>query len=303
MSYGALGKFLDSNEPHISGSTAVYALVGDPVDHSLSPAIQNAAFRESGLDSVYVALPVPRSDLRPAIRGLRSLGVKGFNVTTPHKTALLRYLDRVDTEAAEIGSINTVKSENGQLTGFNTDGAGALAAMEHAGLSLAEKRVFLLGAGGAACAIAHALGTRDCSIKLANRTSSRARLLAKSLRDRFGVEVEFTPFSKKAIRDAINQVDVILNASSMGMDAKNNPPIDRESIRKDHWVFDIVYRPVQTKLLRDAIAARARWVNGLEMLLNQGACSFTIWTGKKAPLRAMRGAIEEKLTVDNAANR
>jgi shikimate dehydrogenase len=278
----------------------VYGLIGDPVDHSLSPAIQNAAFRASGLNAVYVVFPVRRPALRHAIQGLKSLGVKGFNVTTPHKTALLRYLDRVDTEAAEIGSINTVKSENDQLTGFNTDGAGALAAMEHAGLSIAGQTVFLLGAGGAANAVAHALGARDCSIILANRTTSRARRLAKSLRSMFGVEADFIPLSMKVMRDRLSQVDVILNASSMGMGSKNNPPIAKKWIRSDHWVFDIVYKPIQTKLLRDAISAGARTINGLEMLLNQGACSFTLWTGKKAPLRAMRRAIDE--TLENTAS-
>lgn len=281
----------------------MYGLIGDPVDHSLSPAIQNAAFRATGLNAVYLPFPVREAELRGAVQGLKCLDVKGFNVTTPHKMTVLRYLDEVETEAAEIGSINTVKNDDGGLTGFNTDGAGALNAMEAAGIRPDEVSVLLIGAGGAGRVIAHTLAARGCSLKIANRTVSTARQVTKSLYEKFGLKMDVVPFSRSALRDSVSKVDVILNASSMGMDGKHNPPIEKRWIRGDKWVFDIVYRPVRTKLLRDALSAGARTVTGLDMLVSQGACSFTIWTGKKAPIGEMRRAITKKLISEDASSR
>jgi len=296
-----LGRSLDSVE--ISSSTLVYGLIGDPVDHSLSPAIQNAAFRAVGLNAVYLAFQVRKAELRWAIQSLKSIKVNGFNVTTPHKLLVLRYLDEVETGAAEIGSINTVKNEKGMLIGFNTDGVGALNAMKATGVSPDGHCVLLLGAGGAGRVIAYALAGRGCSLKLANRTISTAKLLAKSLHRKFDLKMKVIPLSKKALKDSVNQVDVILNASSMGMNGKCNPPIDKRWIREDQWVFDIVYRPLRTKLLQDAASAGARTITGLDMLVHQGACSFTLWTGKKPPIGEMRRVVSGKLTLENARNR
>ena len=298
-----LGRFLVSINLEISGSTQVYGLIGDPVDHSLSPAIQNAAFRSVGLNAVYLVFPVRKEELRSAIQGLKSLKVRGFNVTTPHKKAVIRYLDDVETEAAEIGSINTVKNEEGILTGFSTDGSGVLNAMKAARVVPDGRSVLLMGAGGAGRVIASALAERGCSLKIANRTGSNAKRLAKSLYRKFGRKVEVIPLSKKNLEEFVNQADILLNTSSMGMDGKHNPPIDKKWIRRDHWVVDIVYRPVRTKLLRDAALAGARTINGLDMLVNQGACSFTLWTGKKAPIGEMRRAISKKLDSENATCR
>jgi shikimate dehydrogenase len=269
----------------------VYGLIGDPIDHSLSPAIQNAAFRYTGLNAVYVAFPVPATKLRLAVQGLKSVAVKGFNVTAPHKLSILPCLDNVETEAAEIGSINTVRNDDGVLTGFNTDWVGAVNAMKEAGVSAKGQSVLLIGAGGAGRAIAHALAKRNCSLILADRTVSRARRLAKSLCARFGAKVDAVALSRQPLRKFVGGAEVILNASSMGMNATNNPPIDKTWIRGDHWVFDIVYSPLQTRLLRDATASGAKTINGLDMLVNQGACSFTLWTGKKAPIRQMHRAV------------
>jgi shikimate dehydrogenase len=216
---------------------------------------------------------------------------------------MLRYLDEVETEAAEIGSINTVINEGNTLTGFNTDGIGALDAMRQAGIRPDGQSVLILGAGGAAHAIAWVLAGRGCPLKLANRTVFRAKQLARSLQEGFGIKPEIIPLSKRALHKAVTQVEVILNASSMGMDGKHNPPIDKKWIRNDYCIFDLVYRPVQTKLLKDAGSIGAMTITGLDMLVNQGACSFTIWTGKKAPIDKMRLAITGKLTLRNDSNR
>ena len=289
------GRFLDVNRLIISPSTEVYGVIGDPIDHSLSPLIQNAAFRSEGLDAVFLAFPVRREALRSAIEGMRSLSIVGFNVTTPHKSATLRYLDEVETRAAELRSINTVTNEDQTLTGFNTDGLGAVNAMKHAGIKLGGHTILLLGAGGAARAIGHALAEQGCSLKLMNRSVHKAKRLATSLHTKFGVKAESYSLSDKSVHECNQQTDVILNASSMGMDGKANPPINRKWIRKDQWVFDIVYRPIRTKLLRDAAGAGASTIDGLDMLVHQGACSFTIWTGRKAPLEAMRQAVAKRL--------
>jgi len=298
-----LGKSLGSSEMEISGSTLVYGLIGDPVDHSLSPAIQNAAFRSVGLNAVYLTFQVRAAELKRAIQGLRSLNVKGFNVTTPHKMAVLRHLDEVETEAAEIGSINTVKNERNVLVGFNTDGEGALKAMLDAGMSPDGRTVLLLGAGGAGRVIAYAFAERGCSLQVANRTVSNAKRLARSLHANFGLNVKTLTLSRRALKESVTNSDVILNASSMGMDGKHNPPIERKWIQADQCVFDIVYRPVQTKLLKDAAFRGASTVSGLDMLVCQGACSFTLWSGKRAPIAEMRRAVAKKLSSRNAASR
>ena len=269
----------------------VYAVIGDPIDHSMSPTIQNAAFRSIGLNAIYIPFRVESAGLRFAIQGLKSLGVRGFNVTTPHKTAMLQYLDEVETKAAEIGSINTVKSDEGTLTGFNTDGAGALNALKEVGVSPDGKSILLFGAGGAARAIAHALAGYRCEIILVNRTISRAQRLANLLRTKFGIQANCVSLSSKSMRRTVENADVILNASSMGMAGNENVPVSKKWLRSDQCVFDIVYKPVRTRLLRNAVIAGARTIDGLDMLVSQGACSFSIWTGKKAPVSEMRRSI------------
>ncbi len=269
----------------------VYALIGDPIDHSMSPTIQNTAFRATGLNAIYVPFRVESSGLRFAIQGLKSLGVRGFNVTTPHKAAMLRYIDQVETKAAEIRSINTVKADAGTLTGFNTDGAGALYALNEAKVSTRGKSILLFGAGGAARAIAHTLSGQRCRITFVNRRISRAQRLAKLLRKEFGVETKCVSLSSQSLRTHVESADIILNASSMGMSGNVNVPISKKWLRSDQCVFDIVYRPVRTMLLRNAILAGARTIDGLDMLVGQGACSFTIWTGKKPPVSEMRRSI------------
>jgi len=291
MRCGWFGKPLEFNKQNVSGKSKVYGLIGDPIDHSMSPTIQNAAFRSTGLNAIYVPFRVESSGLRFAIQGLKFLGVRGFNVTTPHKTAMLRYLDQVESKAAEIGSINTVKSNRGILTGFNTDGAGALNALKGAGVSPVGKSILLFGAGGAARAIAHTLAGHRCAIDLVNRRVSRAQRLASTLRMRFGIQVNSVSLSNHSLRRHVESADIILNASSMGMAGNEHVPIPKKWLRSNQCVFDIVYRPVRTMLLRNAVLAGARTINGLDMLVSQGACSFSIWTGKKAPVSEMRRSI------------
>jgi shikimate dehydrogenase len=222
--------------------------------------------------------------------------VRGFNVTTPHKTAVTRHLDRLDSLASQIRSVNTVKNEHGNLTGFNTDGVGVFDSLERAGASPVGKSILLIGAGGAGRAAAFVLAKRGCRLTLMNRTAAKARRLADQLRKQFGAKVEVAEFSKRSLRLLLGEVQVVINASSMGMNGKSDVPIKPTWIRPDHCVFDLVYRPLETRLLQYASLAGAKTVTGLDMLVNQGAYSFALWTGKKAPLVEMRQAIAERLS-------
>ena len=261
----------------------------------MSPAIQNTAFHSTGIDAVYVPFHVRREDLRDAVKGLRTLKVKGFNVTAPHKVNVLRYLDKVESSAAAIESVNTVVNENGKLWGFNTDGIGAVKALEEADATPKGKSVLIFGAGGASRAIAYALAQQTNSIRLVNRTISKSRELADRIRRRFHIEVTHVSLSSKLLKDFITETDIVINASSMGTDGVTNPPIEADWLRSNQLVFDIVYRPPQTRLLQLADSAGARTIGGLDMLVNQGACTFELWTGRKAPILEMRHAIAQGL--------
>jgi shikimate dehydrogenase len=274
------------------------------VDHSMSPLIQNAAFRSLGIDAVYVPFQVKQSALKSALHGLRALRVKGFNVTSPHKISITRYLDNLDRAAVEIGSVNTVLTRNGSLLGYSTDGVGAVSALKSAGATLDGRSFLLFGAGGAARAIAFAVAPHARTILIANRTLTKARRLRNQLLKKFKVEISHTSVSNPRLHQLAKESDVIINASSMGMDGRSDPPLDEESIVKGQWVLDIVYKPIETKLLKIAGLAGAQTVNGLDMLVSQGACSFELWTGKKAPVLEMRHAIAQKsLATADATSR
>lgn len=257
----------------------------------MSPVIQNAAFHTAGIDAVYVPFQVKRSALRSSIKGLRALGASGFNVTAPHKVSVIPHLDEVEKSAAEIGSVNTVINDVGKLCGYNTDGIGALNALKEAGVSPEGESILIFGAGGASRAIAHTFAPHAKSIRIVNRTIAKAKELSSRLRKRFGVDVQHAPLSSKLLRDIVERASVVVNASSMGTDGRANPPIKAKWFHVDQCVFDIVYRPFQTKLLELASQAGATTVTGLDMLVNQGACSFELWTRRKAPITEMRHAI------------
>lgn len=289
------GACLEFSDSAVSGKTAIYALVGDPVDHSMSPAIQNAAFVSARIDAVYIPFRVMQQGLREAVQGLIALNVKGFNVTAPHKIQVLRYLDKIESSASACGSVNTVTRKNQKLFGYNTDGAGAVRALEEAGVSPDGKSVLIFGAGGAARAIAHSLVPRASSIKLVNRTVTKAKQIASRTLRKSGIDISYIPLSSRQLGKCIEQSDIIVNASSMGMEARNNVPIEARWLRSNHCILEVVYKPVQTRLLELAALARATCVTGLDMLVNQGACSFELWTGRKAPIVEMRHAIAQKM--------
>lgn len=247
---------------------------------------------------MYIALHVKKHDLRIAVAGSLALGIRGFNVTLPHKIQIMQYLDRLDQEASKIGSVNTVVNQNGSLKGFNTDGTGALQAVRVE--RLRGTSVLLLGAGGAARAIAHAFAPEVGRIRIVNRSITNARKLERVLNQRYRCKVLSSSLNPRTMKEFVESAELIVNASSMGMKGKHDPPIRGNWIHNHQTVFDIVYNPPVTTLLRNARGAGAQTIDGLEMLLNQGAASFELWTGRSAPIMEMRSALSRELMISNA---
>jgi len=281
----------------ISGKTRVCAIIGDPVEHSLSPVMHNAAFKELGLNLVYVAFTVTRNELKDAISGARSLGLRGLNVTMPHKNAVITYLDETDSTAKVIGAVNTILNNQGKLIGYNTDGVGALRALKENGISPDGNKMLLLGAGGAAKAIAFQAAQEVEELVILNRTSEKAEKLAEVLRREFGKRVKGGALSAEVLKKEMKDADILVNATSVGMHPDvNRSLVPSDLLRSDLCVMDIIYNPLETKLLKDAKSVGAKVVSGLEMLLYQGAVAFEIWTNCPAPVEVMKKAALNKLT-------
>jgi shikimate dehydrogenase len=283
----------------ISGKTQVCGVIGDPIEHSLSPAMHNAAFKRLKLDFVFLAFRVKAAALENAIRGVRGLGICGLNVTMPHKTAVIRYLDDIDSNVKSLGAVNTILNDNGKLLGFNTDGAGALHALRENGVNPEGKNVLLLGAGGAAKAIAYTLAQDAGALCILNRMPEKAAVLADALNRVFGKKVVGGALSPSAVQKNLQEADILVNATSVGMHPNvNQSLVAPQWLRPDLAVMDIVYNPVETKLAKDAKAAGTHVISGVEMLLHQGAASFQIWTGHAAPIKVMRDAVLNQLRRD-----
>jgi len=275
----------------ISGKTRVCGVIGDPIEHTLSPIIHNAAFKALKLDYAFLAFKVKAADVEKAVNGMRALGLHGLNVTMPHKSAVINYLDEVDQAAQTTDSVNTILNKDGRLFGLNTDGVGALQALRANGVEPRGKKVLLLGAGGAARAIAYALAQEVNELVILNRTAKQAAELANLLEQTLDRKVVSDALSPKTIKDNLQDSEVLINATSVGMEPNANQTIVvHELLKPDLTVMDIVYNPVETKLAKDAKAAGAKVVSGVEMLIYQGAASFEIWTGHTAPVEVMRHA-------------
>ncbi|MGD0202695.1 MAG: shikimate dehydrogenase [Candidatus Bathyarchaeia archaeon] len=275
----------------ISGKTRVCGVIGDPIEHTLSPIMHNAAFEALKLDYVFLAFKVKPAEVGNAISGMRALTIHGLNVTMPHKSTVINCLDEIDQASKTIGSVNTILNKDGRLFGFNTDGIGALKALRENGVEPRGKKVLLLGAGGAARAIAYILAQEADELVILNRTPKPAAELADLLKQKFKKKISAGEFSPNAVKDNLADADVLINATSVGMKPNaNQTPVAPEWLKPDLAVMDIVYNPIETKLAKDAKAAGAKVVSGVEMLIYQGTASFEIWTGCKAPVEVMRKA-------------
>jgi shikimate dehydrogenase len=282
----------------ITGKTNIVGLIGWPPGHSVSPAMHNAAFDALGLDWRYVPLPVntePKSRIGEAVAGIRALGLRGANVTVPHKQAVMPHLDQLSPAAEVIGAVNTIIVQaDGSLLGDNTDAPGFIADLRDNGVSPQDKRVLVLGAGGSARAVVYGLATAGAtSITIANRTLDRASELVSTLQNR----VPSCTLRAAALPDDLPELaaesDLIINCTSLGMtpNVDGLPWLADLLFRSEQAIYDLVYNPRQTRLLSQAMRDGAHAVGGIGMLIWQGAIAFERWTGITPPVDVMRRAI------------
>lgn len=279
----------------IKATTRIYGIFGHPVGHSLSPVMHNSAFSALGLDCVYVAFDISPEDIGKAAQAVRTLGISGINITIPHKESIIPHLDGIAPDAELTGAVNTVKNESGELTGHNTDVGGFLRAVrEELGVEPKGSSVFLAGAGGAARAVMSAFCMNGAErIYILNRTHDKALRLATEFGARFG-KIKIEPIKSgdaKAIAAALSKADILVNSTSSGMEGREGFDLPLDKMKKTSAVYDLVYKPRETKLVKDARALGLRASGGLGMLLYQGALSFEIWTGVQAPVEVMRKAL------------
>jgi shikimate dehydrogenase len=275
----------------ISGKTKVCGVIGDPIEHTMSPVMHNAAFSELSLDYVYLAFRVKAEGLARAIEGMRALNIRGLNVTIPHKVAVIPFLDELDPLAEKIGAVNTIVNDAGSLKGYNTDATGFLRALKDRGVEPGGKRVAVLGAGGAARAISFVLAESGASLVILNRLEELdwAKALAGQISKTFKKEVKALELDEANLKAVLGGADMVVNATSVGMSPHNDEsPVAARLLRPGMVVFDIVYNPLKTRLTTEAAAAGAETVMGLDMLVWQGALSFEMWTGRQAPVELMK---------------
>ncbi len=285
----------------ITAKTKICGLIGDPVEHSVSPAMHNAAFREKGLDFVYLPFRVKKEQLRQAIDGVRVLNIVGLNITIPHKVNVIPYLDELDPLAEKIGAVNTIVNSNGSLKGYNTDASGFLKALTGRGIEPRGKKVVILGAGGASKAVSFSLAERGADLVILNRELEFdwAVELAGHLSRSFSIEVRALKLNEPNLKKALAGADILVNTTSVGMSPRRDEsPVPKRLLKPGLTVFDIVYNPLKTRLLREAEASGAEVIPGLDMLAWQGALAFEMWTGVAAPFEMMREEITRLLQRD-----
>jgi shikimate dehydrogenase len=275
----------------ISGKTKICGLIGDPVEHTMSPAMHNAAFKELGLDYRYVAFRVKQEDLGKAIAGMRALNISGLNVTIPHKVAVLPFLDELDDLAEKIGAVNTIVNDDGLLLGYNTDAAGFLQALLDKGIEPRGQNIVVLGAGGASRAVSFILADHGANLVILNRRLELdwAKELAGRISQTFHREVQALELHRENLKRELDKADILVNTTSVGMDPNTEvTPVDADLLGANLMVYDIIYNPIKTRLIKEAEAAGARIVSGIDMLVWQGAIAFEKWTGMKAPVALMK---------------
>jgi shikimate dehydrogenase len=269
---------------NISGSTKVVALLGYPVEHSLSPDMHNSAWERMGLEYCYVALPVHPARLKEAVEGARALGLAGLNVTVPHKEAVMPLLDQVDGEASFIGAVNTVTvSERGKLLGYNTDGRGFMRSLGEEGISVEGKKALIVGSGGAARAVSWYLSELVSELSLLDIDPLKSERLAADL------SINRKNIVRLESLGSLAEYDIVINATPLGLKEGDPLPFDVGALGAGHTVVDLIYR--ETPLLREASETGCRTLNGLGMLLWQGVLASELWTGKMPPHEVMREAL------------
>ncbi|MFZ0513224.1 MAG: shikimate dehydrogenase [Candidatus Nitrosopolaris sp.] len=271
------------------GPFKTYCIIGDPIDHSLSPAMHNAAFNSIGLNCTYIAFRVPKGELEVSLHSLRATNISGFNVTIPHKVDIIPYIDELDPSAKKANAVNTVHHIEGTFKGYNTDVQGFIEPLRKRRVSLNGMKILLIGSGGSARAIIAALSNEIgiSHIIIANRTRKNADELV-SMASNLGLRADFTRMEN--LGEHALKSDLIINSIPSGLNDEQSI-VDYNHISKDSIVYDIVYTPMVTNLIEQAKNAKATVIYGYEMLLAQGSRAFEIWTGINAPLEAMKKAL------------
>jgi shikimate dehydrogenase len=280
----------------------LYGIFGYPIGHSLSPLMHNTAFSHHGIEAVYLPFAVHPAHIEIAVKSIAALQMGGVNVTIPHKQAVLTWMDELSPEARLIGAVNTIHLRDGRLHGYNTDGTGFLRALEEVDCAVAGRTIMLLGAGGAARSIAVQLCLSGIGrLLLANRTRTRAEDLAAFLKQTNPhADISVVTMGESSLAAQLLDTDIIVNATSIGMHPHDPLLLPSTALSPQHLVCDIVYRPLQTPLLRAAAQQGARTVDGLGMLLHQGAKAFEIWTGYAFPLALIRARLLEAVAEQPA---
>ena len=267
----------------ISGRTKITGIFGYPVEHTLSPAMHNAAFKALGLDYCYVPFPVHPDYLKDAVKAIRALNLCGVNVTVPHKEKVMPLLDEINEEASFIGAVNTIVNSEGRLIGYNTDGRGFMQSLLESGISVEGKNVLIIGAGGASRAISYYLSQNTKTLYLYNRSKNRAEKLVqdlKKIRNNVSLIEDIT---------SIEIYHIIINATPLGLKKEDPLPFDTSLLRAEQTVCDLIYK--KTRLLEEASKKGCVTLEGLGMLLWQGLFAFELWTGKKPQVEVMRNAL------------
>lgn len=280
----------------ITSHTKILCVIGHPVEHSMSPTMWNPALQELELDYVYVAFDVHPDSLEKAINGIRSLGITGVNVTIPHKKAVIKYIDEVDPIALKIGAINTIKNERGILKARNTDAGGAKKSLLDIGFDISGKDILILGSGGVSRSIAYILAEEANKIVLTDLIEERATSVASEIRDNMKVDIEGKLNNRDNIEEYIKKADILINATPIGMYPKvDETPISKDLLHDDLFVFDVVYNPLETRLMKEAAETGCVTLGGLDMLVNQGILAFEWWLNKKPNKDLMKNKIIEYL--------
>lgn len=283
----------------MADETRVYSLIGYPVEHSMSPVMHNTVFRKLGLDCNYIKFSVKPEDLREFVtEKVKALEISGLNVTIPHKVKVIEYLDELSKEAETIGAVNTIKFGD-KAVGYNTDGLGCIRALEEAGETVKGKKIHVFGAGGAARAIVTQAVIEGAKVSVSNREEEKqmALDLSSDVKDKLGKDVEVVDFKEQAIKEKLKEVDIVINATPVGMHPNTDQTVIPVGwIPDSATVMDIVYNPLETKLLQECREKGCNTVDGLGMLVHQGAEALKIWLDlEEVPVQEMRQAVEKEL--------
>ena len=283
----------------INGKTNVFGIIGDPVEHTLSPGMHNAAFKKLDMNNIYVPFHVKAEELEDAIAGAYAMGIGGLNITIPHKTEVIKYLDYLDIAAGLIGAVNTIEFGKNGAVGHNTDGIGAVRAISEI-TSVKNKKVMILGAGGAARAIAFQILLSGANnLVISNRTIEKASELRDDLVEKLEPNVKITDLGHE-LETELKDTDILVNTTPIGMypNINQKPLVTADMMHEDLVVNDIVYNPLKTGLLEQAEKAGAKPISGVKMLIYQGAESFKIWTGIEPPVEVFKKALMDQMNME-----